>query len=295
MNDISCQAGTSTRIFPTYSAGLLLEDEDLTAGVEYTRNLSRLLFRSLFGCGVICGLEVGAAPICNGKKLQVTVSCGVALDCKGDPIEVPKDIVLEFDPDCDPFPERIWVVLCHTDTCCRPKETGCASDPDGPMVKTRVREGFKLALHAEEPSDVCQCGETKDDMACECGCGGGCGDCVLLATLPIGEGVTTLKEASIKSDISKVRHIRPANPCKQDGPPPAPTGDQPTPQAGDMPISELKAELERARAAADTAEETVQKTLAALQAAEERARLAEAARAEAEDKLRKTDKKPPKQ
>jgi hypothetical protein len=42
-------------IRPTYSPGLLLEDDDLTAGVSYTRGLTQLLFRSLFGCGVICG------------------------------------------------------------------------------------------------------------------------------------------------------------------------------------------------------------------------------------------------
>ena len=52
---------------------MLLEDEDLNAGVSYTRDLTRILFKSLFGCGVICGLVVGAKRTCNGGKLEITV------------------------------------------------------------------------------------------------------------------------------------------------------------------------------------------------------------------------------
>src|SRR5438874_7512870 len=75
---------------PRYTAGLLLEDTDLTAAVKYTRDMSRLLFRSLFGCGVICGLDVTALLTCNGSKIEVTVASGIALDCSGNPIYVPK-------------------------------------------------------------------------------------------------------------------------------------------------------------------------------------------------------------
>ena len=62
---------------PRYSPGLILEDSDLTAAVDYTRGLSRLLFRNLFGCGVICGLTVKIDTDCG---LNVTVSPGLALD-----------------------------------------------------------------------------------------------------------------------------------------------------------------------------------------------------------------------
>ena len=40
--------GNASLARPCYSPGLLLRDDDLTAAVTYTRELSRLLFRSLF-------------------------------------------------------------------------------------------------------------------------------------------------------------------------------------------------------------------------------------------------------
>src|SRR5690242_16027655 len=71
---------------PRFEPGLLLLDEDLTAIVDHTRALSRLLFRSLFGCGVVCGFKVTPQVACG--NLSVTVDPGVALDCRGDPIEM---------------------------------------------------------------------------------------------------------------------------------------------------------------------------------------------------------------
>ena len=88
--------GVSTLVRPRYSPGLLLRDDDLTAGVDYTRDLSRLLFRSLFGCGVVCGLTVSWKENCG--KLVVTVDAGVALTCSGDPIYVPKPVSVTLDP-----------------------------------------------------------------------------------------------------------------------------------------------------------------------------------------------------
>jgi len=70
---------------PRYSPGLILEDSDLTAAVDYTRALNRLLFRSLFGCGVVCGLTVSIGTDCG---LQVTVAPGLALDGCGDPLHL---------------------------------------------------------------------------------------------------------------------------------------------------------------------------------------------------------------
>src|SRR4051794_19866432 len=75
---------------PRYSSGLILEDRDLTAAVEYTRDLNRLLFRNLFGCGVICGLIVKVDEHCG---LRVTVGAGLALDGCGDAVQVPKPVV----------------------------------------------------------------------------------------------------------------------------------------------------------------------------------------------------------
>src|SRR6267143_883908 len=82
--------GLSTLERARFGPGMLLQHEDLELLNTYTRDLSRLLFRSFFGCGVICGLKVTAEPHCGPVK--VTVQPGVALSCAGDPIYVPSAV-----------------------------------------------------------------------------------------------------------------------------------------------------------------------------------------------------------
>src|SRR5262245_50070639 len=115
-------AGFSALTQPWFSFGMVLEDEDLNLGVKYTRELTRLLFRSFFGCGVVCGLDVKAQPICNGSKLRITVAKGLAMDCMGNPLHVAEFQTIDYAPDCKPFPEAIWVVLCYSEKRCRPKD-----------------------------------------------------------------------------------------------------------------------------------------------------------------------------
>src|SRR3569832_982652 len=111
---------------PRYSPGLILEDSDLTAAVDYTRSLSRLLFRNLFGCGVICGLTVKVDEECG---LNVTVSPGLALDGCGDPQQLPSPVTIAFDKrkaeqirkDAKPF----WVILCGKEKLCLLRSLVC--------------------------------------------------------------------------------------------------------------------------------------------------------------------------
>ncbi|MER9247609.1 hypothetical protein [Mesorhizobium sp. M0590] len=215
MKELLLVKGTSSLARPTYSPGQLLEDEDLTAAVDYTRDLTRLLFRSLFGCGVICGLQVKGGPTCKGQKLSVQITHGLGLDCGGNPIEVPKDLTLEFDPGCDPFPTSVWVVACHTCQPCRSRETACSHDDDATCVKTRRQDGYKIKLYpgsAVPPPGVCYCGGDKVD---DCGCGCDCGECILIAKLDLTlvKGTSQLEKAV--PDVSLVRQIRPAmaHPC----------------------------------------------------------------------------------
>src|SRR4051794_32453662 len=101
---------------PHYSAGLLLQDDDLTLGVTYTRALSRLMFRTLFGCGVLCGLRVKDPKSDQCHPFSVSIEKGVALDCVGDPIEVP---ALALKVDCDKTVGNIvWVALRKREKCC---------------------------------------------------------------------------------------------------------------------------------------------------------------------------------
>ena len=134
--------GNSTLVRPRYSAGLLLRDDDLTAGVDYTRNLSRLLFRSFFGCGVVCGLKVSVKEGCGGKII-VTIAEGVGLACSGDPIHVPQPVAVTLDP-CSgkKIPDKMWVTLCLTDRNCAPRTSLCACDDETSNVSTREIAGF---------------------------------------------------------------------------------------------------------------------------------------------------------
>lgn len=164
--------GNSTLVRPRFSPGLLLRDDDLTLGLDYTRDLSRLLFRSLIGCGVVCGLEVVTEVRCG--KLLVTVKQGVALDAMGDPIQVPDPMTITIDPTCGKeVPPRLWVSLCHTRKCCEPRTAvcGCDEEEDDGSVCTREREGFEIRLLGKTPqSCACMCDERllpsrSDDVA----------------------------------------------------------------------------------------------------------------------------------
>ena len=203
---------TSKLVKARFAQGQILQHEDLALLNEYTRELSRLLFRSFFGCGVICGLVVKPeVDKCN--KVFVTVGAGLALDCSGDPVHVPKDQHLAIDENCYPdLPDELWVVLCGTTKHCAPRTSMCASDDDEPTsVCTRERDMFEIRVLSERPKCACGCdestypsttGETKDYCWCtdpipdchtdhyagKCGCA--CGDgsncdceCVLLAKL----------------------------------------------------------------------------------------------------------------
>lgn len=155
-NIVNLAKGPSNLVRPRFSPGLLLRDDDLRTGVDYTRELSRLLFRSLFGCGVVCGLEVSAVMDCG--KLVVTVKQGVALNGTGDPIHVPKDTKLVIDPTCgEKVPPDLWVILCRMEKCCAPRSTVCGcEEEDDTSVCTREQEMFEIRVIGAEP-DKCSC------------------------------------------------------------------------------------------------------------------------------------------
>jgi hypothetical protein len=161
--------GLSNLERPRFSPGLLLEDEDLTAGVDYTRNLMRLMFSSLFGCGVICGLKVSAQSICEGRKLRITVVGGLALDCAGNPINVPKPVTIEFDPECKPMPPKLWVTACYIEKCCRRRDISCSPDDDSQPVYTRTIDGYEIKLDPDQPECACSCAEPPEKKKPESG------------------------------------------------------------------------------------------------------------------------------
>jgi hypothetical protein len=149
--------GNGSLLRPRFSAGLLLQDDDLTQIVDYTRGLMGLFLRSVFGCGVLCGLDV--TPTKTAASLRVEVGDGVALTCGGELIEVRGAEALVLDTcGMTTYPQTFWVVLHGAQMSCAPRETMCSPQGDDlACAYTRIREGFKLELVNTLPADACNC------------------------------------------------------------------------------------------------------------------------------------------
>ena len=219
---MNCVKGTSTLVRPKFGPGMLLQHEDLEQLSSYTRELSRLLFRSFFGCGVVCGLEVAPARVCG--KSGITVSAGVALDCSGDPVYLPAERSLEIEKDCEETPHQtLWVILCRTEKCCSPRPSMCASDEDQTAsVCTRERDGFQICIVSDLRKCSCRCKPPTEGYAypdncyedhylgkCGCYAGEGCDcscTCILLAQLnrPDAEGKPWAIDHSVRRFIRPV-------------------------------------------------------------------------------------------
>jgi hypothetical protein len=154
-----CNRGLSSLIRPHFSEGLLLQDDDLTAGVSYTRELSRMMFRTLFGCGVLCGLKV-SVPVLECGKLKIGVAKGSALSCIGDPIELPKPQTIDIDECRFTVGNELWIGLRQNEKCCAPRTAVCSPDEDEPpSVCTRERDGWELCAFASRPPCSCGCAQ----------------------------------------------------------------------------------------------------------------------------------------
>lgn len=151
------KCGRGSLVRPLYFPGLLLEDEDLTTAVSYTQNSLRLVLRSLFGCGVVCGLAMEAKYICNQRKVQIIVHKGVGLDCEGNIIDVRQDETLEYDPGCETMPEKLWVSVCYTAKACMPANVSCSEEDDDKVVDRRSFDGYDIRVYKQMPECACSC------------------------------------------------------------------------------------------------------------------------------------------
>jgi hypothetical protein len=159
-----CGLSSSSLEWPQFNPGQLLDDDDMNSGVTSTREMIRLLFRSFFGCGVICGLRVQPQWACEKTKWSITVTNGVALDCMGDVIELPADVTMVYGPDCRALPRALWVTICYITKCCRPKDVACSQDDDTQPKPTRVRPGYEIRLYETLPKCACHCATADDDQ-----------------------------------------------------------------------------------------------------------------------------------
>ena len=111
---------------------MLLAEDDLQAISDYMLAKRRLTNRSVFGAGVVCGLEVGCDRCESGS---VAVSPGYALDCCGN------DIVV----DC---PEEVDVIALVRDL--RDRQ---GVDCGEPCEKQPRQEYVLNIVYAEQPTD----------------------------------------------------------------------------------------------------------------------------------------------
>jgi len=75
-----------------YFHGMLLDDKDFQAEQQYHAGKRRFLNRMLHGSGVVCGLELKGE---KGKR-WIQVTPGLALDCSGNEIWVPRDVKIDL-------------------------------------------------------------------------------------------------------------------------------------------------------------------------------------------------------
>jgi hypothetical protein len=199
---------------PHYAAGQLLEADDLNAAVDYTRDLVRIILRSLIGCGVICGFDITAEKG-NDMSLTIAIGPGLALDAAGNLIEIRKSESIRFE--CTEAGMQFWLTVCYNQKACSPREAACGDDDSASMVHARIHEGFVIEASTKKPDGACMIEPPSKDIrehylaklknnACakECICDEtpGCGDrcpcnCVVLGVVTVGN--TT---ADTKTDLA---------------------------------------------------------------------------------------------
>jgi hypothetical protein len=203
-----CKRGLSSLIRPHFTEGLLLQDDDLTAGVSYTRELSRLMFRTLFGCGVLCGLKV-SSPVLECGKLKIGVAKGVALSCIGDPIELPTVQTIEIDVCKVTVGNELWIGLKQNEKCCAPRTAICSPDDDEPpSVCTRERDGYELCAFSSRPPCSCGCAKLEDPPA-STGAGGQSPVVESSITAPAAPAATNAATAPAASPGSGTSSVEP--------------------------------------------------------------------------------------
>jgi hypothetical protein len=122
-----------------YFAGQLLTAGDLTAEQDYIRQKTHRRNRALHGAGIVTGLHVTLER--TGSKAQLVIAPGLALNGRGEEIEVSASAAL-------PLPAQgksLLVLLHYAELPCRPVPAPTA-DPQEPVRFSRIAETFSATL-----------------------------------------------------------------------------------------------------------------------------------------------------
>jgi hypothetical protein len=126
-----------------FFAGQLLSVADFTAEQDYIRNKIHRRNRVLYGAGVVTGLEVTLER--SGGKAQVVIAPGLALNARGEEIEVSEPTALAL-----PAQGKVLLVLLHyAEQPCHPVPALASdpqADPQEEVSFSRITETFSATL-----------------------------------------------------------------------------------------------------------------------------------------------------
>ena len=169
-----------------YFPGLLLDDRDFVDQQTYHIQKRRLLNRTLYGWGVVCGLDLKREK----DPHFFTVTSGLALDCCGREIWVDRNLTIDVraleqprtnkngkageTKDCPEPPEQgkprtVYVGIAYKEDRSDPKpvyvtRNGCE---DLACEPTRIKEGYCVTLLPNCPKDDFEAGLIKELCTCQ--------------------------------------------------------------------------------------------------------------------------------
>lgn len=145
-----------------YFTGKLLSERDLVDEQEYYMGKRRLHNRLLHGWGVVCGLRV--IPTSPPSR-KVSVEPGLAIDCAGNEIIVPKPYVLDVSGILRrrakgkesisrggrvEGPQRLYVIVEYCETPTDPVPALSTNGHEGDLLEySRMSEGYRFDLLRE--------------------------------------------------------------------------------------------------------------------------------------------------
>lgn len=138
-----------------YFYGKMLTARDFETEQRYFNNKRRLLNRTLFGAGVVCGLGV-----CRNDDVSFSVETGMALDYMGREICVSTPVIRKLRM-VDGYEElnksdRVYLCLQYAQENREPVNNIGAAD-SGSEQYNKIWEGYRLYLSTDEPdlSEIC--------------------------------------------------------------------------------------------------------------------------------------------